>query len=134
VLAEADIARFSRHVLLPDVGGRGQVAWLASHARVDRLDAAARAALLWLARAGVRSFSVPVDASTAPDFDEAGLLLPADAGRPLHAAVRDRLPFHGGPLVFADGGEVVTLDGARTPAAGARVALRWLRARLEGVR
>ncbi|MFM2152490.1 MAG: hypothetical protein RL199_925, partial [Pseudomonadota bacterium] len=110
MLSEADIERFSRHILLPDVGGRGQEAWLGARARIDRLDAAGRSGALWLARAGVRSFALPEDDSPAPAFDEAGLLLPVDAGRPLSSVVRQRLPFHGGPMVFAQEGDLLGLD------------------------
>ncbi len=133
MLSEADIERFSRHVLLPEVGGRGQRAWLSSHARLARLDEAGRSAALWLVRSGVRRLELPVDDAPAPGVDASGLLRPEDAGRPLADVVASRLSEHGGPLAFGPGGFDVPTDG-ETAADGARAALTWLRARLDGAR
>jgi molybdopterin/thiamine biosynthesis adenylyltransferase len=94
VLAEAQIERFSRHILLREVGGAGQERLLAATVTLDALGEAGRACALWLARAGVGTLGLPDDRSPAPPSDASGLLLASDAGRPLVEAVRERLAFH----------------------------------------
>jgi len=98
VLTDAQIERFSRHILLDELGGRGQRRLLAASVRVRRLDVAGRAALLWLARAGVGRLALVVDPARVVDAaqlpDPSGLLCLADAGQPLVEAVSRRLREH----------------------------------------
>ena len=54
MLDDAAILRWSRQILLPDVGGRGQERLCASHARITGDDPAARLAVALLDAAGVR--------------------------------------------------------------------------------
>jgi hypothetical protein len=53
MLSEAEIERYSRQIILPEVGGRGQVRWLAARATVGGAGDAARVAATLLERAGV---------------------------------------------------------------------------------
>jgi hypothetical protein len=100
VLSEPQIQRFSRHILLREVGGAGQEALLAACVRVPTLDAAGRVCALWLARSGVGALELPESALPAPATDEAGLLLACDAGQPVSAVIHDRLRFHRPELRF----------------------------------
>jgi adenylyltransferase/sulfurtransferase len=52
-LRDDQIRRYSRHVLLPDVGGVGQARLLAGAVVIDELDDLGQVALLYLAAAGV---------------------------------------------------------------------------------
>ena len=54
MLADDLVERYSRQILLPDVGGRGQERLCASHARIAGDDPAARLASALLDAAGVR--------------------------------------------------------------------------------
>lgn len=94
MLDESSIRRYSRHILLREVGGRGQTALLSACVSVPRLDADGRACALWLARSGVGTLALVDDRSPAPAHDPSGLLLPEDEGRPLIEAVSERLRFH----------------------------------------
>lgn len=98
---DAQIERFSRHILLAELGPGGQDALLAAHVSVPSLDAAGRSCALWLARAGVGTLDLPDDRTPAPSLDSSGLLHAADAGRPLAEAVEERLRFHAPHLRFA---------------------------------
>jgi molybdopterin/thiamine biosynthesis adenylyltransferase len=93
-LNESQIRRYSRHVLLPDVGGTGQARLLAATVSIDLADdlPAAVAAATYLAAAGIGTLVLthsdrPV---TLSDLDGIALGEP-DLGRPLLAALRDRL-------------------------------------------
>lgn len=97
---DSQIERFSRHILLREVGPEGQEALLAADVSVPMLDVAGRACALWLARAGIGSLALPADRSPAPSIDPAGLLHRADAGRPVGEVVRERLAFHAPGLRF----------------------------------
>jgi adenylyltransferase/sulfurtransferase len=57
-LRDDQIRRYSRHVLLPDVGGVGQARWLAGAVVIERLDEAGQVAALYLAAAGVGTLVV----------------------------------------------------------------------------
>lgn len=130
MLTEAQIARFSRHVLLREVGGRGQARLLAATVALSRLDAEGRACALWLARAGVGRLRLPDERSPAPAADPSGLLFASDAGRPLGEAVRERLRFHHPALAFAESGAHVDLrldPAAFGGAGGATAALEAFR-------
>jgi molybdopterin-synthase adenylyltransferase len=116
VLAEPQVRRFSRHVLLREVGGRGQERLLSSCVRVPSLDESGRACALWLARAGVGALELPDDLSPAPASDGSGLLLASDAGRPLADAVRERLRFHQPGLAFRGGASLEAHAGGASAA------------------
>jgi molybdopterin/thiamine biosynthesis adenylyltransferase len=80
------IRRYSRHVLLPDVGGTGQSRLLASSVVVDGSGAAGRIAAAFLVASGVGTVTVdgaldrPVSAAAFP-------LAAGDVGRTLHDAL-----------------------------------------------
>lgn len=122
MLSESQMLRFSRHVLLREVGGRGQRRLLDACVGVSRLDVDGRACLLWLARSGVGTLSLPTDRTAAPATDPSGLLLASDEGRPLHEAVRERLRFHA-PDVRLEADCEEWID----PTGGALAALRVVR-------
>jgi len=124
MLTDAQAERFSRHILLREIGGAGQERLLSAHVALPRLDEAGRACALWLVRAGVGRLGLPEVAAPFDGLDASGLLEAADAGRPLSEAVRARLGFHGA-VAFAPGG--AALDPGESVEAGARVALEVVR-------
>jgi len=96
VLREDQIERYSRHVLVPDVGGTGQLRLLAGAVTVAVRpgDGAAVAALAYLAAAGVGTLRLAGDAAGPVDDADlaAGLLYRAgDAGRPRLEALAERI-------------------------------------------
>jgi len=124
-LSDAETDRFSRHVLLRELGVEGQERLLNSSVHVTRLDADGRACALWLARSGVGAVSFDVDPSPAPEVDPSGLLEAEDAGKPLSDVVAARLPFHFPGLAVSLGrsaGSVLV-----EPVGGARAALAFVR-------
>ncbi len=126
MLSEPQIQRYSRHILLREVGGTGQQRLLNASIGLPRLDAGGRACALWLARAGVGALALPEDRSPAPLVDQAGLLMAADAGLPLVDAVKQRLRFHAPDVVFTDASDDRTEPGATT-AEGAQAAVDIVR-------
>ncbi len=60
MLTEAQIRRYGRHVLLPELGGRGQARVCAGAVRVVGEGLAAEAAVLYLVAAGGGRGAVPV--------------------------------------------------------------------------
>jgi molybdopterin-synthase adenylyltransferase len=95
-LREDQIRRYARHVLLPDVGGRGQERLLAAAVAVElRQDGAAEvAALAYLAAAGVGRLVLTGDVSGPLGEGEiaAGILYAAaDRGRPRGRAAAERI-------------------------------------------
>jgi molybdopterin/thiamine biosynthesis adenylyltransferase len=87
-LRDDQIRRYSRHVLLHDVGGIGQARWLAATVVIDRLDAAGQVAALYLAAAGVGTLVV----RDAGVVDAPGpLFLAADVGRARAEAGAERV-------------------------------------------
>ncbi len=59
MLTEAQIRRYGRHVLLPELGGRGQARVCAGTACIRGEGLAAETALLYLVAAGVGRVAVP---------------------------------------------------------------------------
>jgi molybdopterin/thiamine biosynthesis adenylyltransferase len=57
-LTDAQVERYSRQIIVPEVGGRGQARIFAAHVRVSGTGAAARAAATLLGRAGVGTLDV----------------------------------------------------------------------------
>ena len=82
------VRRYSRHVLLPDVGGTGQARLLASRVVVDGSGAAGRVAAMFLVAAGVGTVIVD-GALDTPVRDPRFPLAHGDTGRTL-AEVRRR--------------------------------------------
>jgi len=105
MLTDARIRRFSRQILLRDVGGAGQAKLLGACVRVPLLDERGRSCAMWLARAGIGALALPDDRTPAPACDPSGLLLASDAGRPIIEAVRERLRFHAPHLAFRNGAD-----------------------------
>ena len=88
-LTDPQIRRYARHVLLPDVGGRGQERLLAAAVRAEDAGGAAAVALVYLAAAGVGTVVVG-DRGRVRERDR-WLYLAADVGRPRLEAARERL-------------------------------------------
>ncbi len=108
-LREDQIQRYARHVLLPDVGGRGQQRLLAAAVAVavgpDR--GAELTALAYLAAAGVGRLVLTGDVQGPVGADEiaGGVLLgAADRGRPRGEAVRERVAALNPDVVVSDDG------------------------------
>ena len=102
MLSNAQIERFSRQVLLPEVGGRGQERLLAARVRVVGTGTAAELASLLVGRAGPSL--VADDADVVVDL----------GGDPAHTAATAQRA-EGRPLIVGDAGEsrvvVATLVG-----------------------
>lgn len=109
------VRRYSRHVLLPDVGGTGQSRLLAASVVVDGGGAAGRLAAMFLVAAGIGTVVVdgaldaPVRAARFP-------LVPGDTGRTLAEALARALGGHNPDVrvVLGAPGEVahrLTIDG-----------------------
>jgi adenylyltransferase/sulfurtransferase len=93
-LRDDQVMRYARHVLLPDVGGRGQARLLAAAVAVELGGAAECAALAYLAAAGVGRLFLTGDTERALDQREIarGILYGAgDRGRPRGPAALERL-------------------------------------------
>jgi hypothetical protein len=90
MLSDAQIERWSRQILLPDVGGRGQLRLLGARVGVLGDDPATGAAVDLLRRAGVPVAPgvVPHDAEVVLDLDDRDAALPEAVGRA--AVVRGR--------------------------------------------
>jgi len=87
------VRRYSRHVLLPDVGGIGQSRLLASSVVVDGSGAAGRLAAMFLVAAGVGTVFVD-GALDAPVRDARFPLVRGDTGRMLAEALAGVLGGH----------------------------------------
>jgi hypothetical protein len=87
-LTDAQIRRYARHILLPEVGGTGQARLLAARVRVDDARSpAATAALVYLIAAGVGTLVV-VDDGVVEDV---GFLYErSDLGQPVGDAIAAR--------------------------------------------
>ncbi len=95
-LTEAQIQRYARHVLLPDVGGRGQARLLDAVVAVEvgHGRGADIAAMAYMAAAGVGRIELvgDVDAPVTADEVATGILYAAnDEGRPRAAALAERI-------------------------------------------
>lgn len=91
-LTEQDILRYSRHIILPEVGGRGQRRIKAAAVLVAGLGAAGSAAALYLVAAGVGRLTLwdPAPLSEA-DLEQALGHERGDLGRNRAAAAREKL-------------------------------------------
>jgi len=103
MLTDTQIERWSRQILLPEVGGRGQVRMLAARLGVLGGGLAAEVAVDLLRRAGVPVACgvVPQDAEVVVDLDDGDVALPVAA--PDTPVVRGR--------VAGAAGSVLTLVG-----------------------
>jgi hypothetical protein len=68
MLSDAQIERYSRQILLPEVGGRGQARLLAARAAVAGSGSAARAAATLLGRAGIGILTLSDGPGTLPEL------------------------------------------------------------------
>jgi molybdopterin/thiamine biosynthesis adenylyltransferase len=134
-LSEDQIRRYSRHVLLPELGGVAQAKLLGGAVAIARLDAAGQAAALYLAAAGVGRLVVADEglvAAPGPLFEH------ADVGRPCREAARERIRALNGDCSVVDAAEAAFVldasgEGVEGFAQGAAAARRAIRA-LAGVR
>jgi molybdopterin/thiamine biosynthesis adenylyltransferase len=92
-MREDQIRRYARHVLLPDVGGRGQQRLLEAKVAVDlTAGPAAVAAVAYLAAAGVGRIALLGDGPISADDAATGILYGArDVGRSRIDAIRERV-------------------------------------------
>jgi len=108
MLSDAEIERWSRQILLPEVGGRGQLRLMAAAVEVVGDGPVATGAADLLARAGVA-------ARRSGRLDDVDLLVDLGAGGSAGAALARRALERGVPLVrgrpWSTGGTVATLVG-----------------------
>jgi len=91
-LTDEEIERYSRHILLPDVGGRGQVKLKESSVLVVGAGGLGSPAALYLAAAGVgRIGLIDHDVVDRSNLQRQVLHDTADVGRPKVESARDRL-------------------------------------------
>jgi len=96
LLSEAQIRRYSRHILIPQVGGEGQERLLAARVRIPFDDdvGASCVAAAYLAAAGVGELALRGRIDDAVTAEHVRLAMPLhaeDQGRPLLEALRLRL-------------------------------------------
>jgi molybdopterin/thiamine biosynthesis adenylyltransferase len=133
-LRDDQIRRYSRHLLLPELGGLAQNRLAAGAVAIARLDAAGQAAALYLAAAGVGRIVVADGSNVAAP----GPLFEADdVGRPCREAAARRVAALNGDssvVEAAEGAFVIDVAGEGVAAfgAGAAAARRAIRA-LTGV-
>lgn len=91
-MRDDQVRRYARHVLLPEVGGKGQARLLGSCVALSSATGANAVAIVYLAAAGVGTLVVK-DAGLVTQEDVAGSVLyeMADEGRPRREAVEDRV-------------------------------------------
>ena len=136
-MREDQIRRYARHVLLPDVGGRGQERLLAAQVAVDlTAGPAAVAAVAYLAAAGVGRIALLGDGPISADDAATGILYGVrDVGRTRIDAIRERVallnpdvsivedPSDAIPLAGSDSVAGALWEGGRAAAAAiARIA------------
>lgn len=138
-LSEAQIRRYSRHILLPDVGGTGQARLLAATVTIDLSTdtPAAIAAATYLAAAGIGTLVLTGGAGAVSETDlRTGIALgTTDLGRPLYSAVADRLRAINPDVRITDtpaGTAIALSEGWNTPLADAL--LRGGRAAVQVIR
>jgi molybdopterin-synthase adenylyltransferase len=132
-LSDDQMRRYSRHVLLAEVGGVGQKRWLASAVAIETLDRAGQAAVVYLAAAGVgtiviRDRGVVEEPGPLFEIDDVGLtrmVVAVARVKAINPDVRvvDALPTNS--LTVRPRGDV-TGDPVGAGAAAARAALREL--------
>jgi adenylyltransferase/sulfurtransferase len=140
-LTESQIQRYSRHILLPDIGGTGQARLLAARARlsIGEASGAQVAALAYLAAAGVGTLIVAGDVRepvTGRDVQLGILYGQSDIGRPRLDALRDRIGAINPDVEVTDAGSghwleigpstSETADVAGALIAGGEAALRFI--------
>lgn len=103
--SEAQIQRYSRQILLPDVGGVGQRRLLRATVIAQVGDAATDAALVYLVAAGIGRVGLLSDGGNVkePHISASILLGPQDLGRPYMEVVAERLQLHNPELQLVEG-------------------------------
>lgn len=144
--SEAQIQRYARHILLPEIGGRGQRQLLESAVRISFADdpAAACAALAYLAGAGVGTIVVDDHAGILDEHDvRTGILYGMDdVGQARLSALRSRVRDITDDVTLIDGSEGspptsclrVDLDGPEQPAELAGALIRGGQAASRAIR
>jgi molybdopterin/thiamine biosynthesis adenylyltransferase len=125
-LRDDQVRRYSRHVLLPELGGVAQARLLAGAVALPSLDGAGQAALVYLAAAGVGRIVV----TDARAVDAPGPLFEAeDVGRPRREAARARVTaLNPDASVVDSAAEALVVDvGGDDLGVGARAARHALR-------
>jgi hypothetical protein len=127
MLGEAQIERYARQIVLPEVGGRGQVRWLASRVALTGAGDAAVVAATLLGRAGIGMLLVAGERLALPELGpDCRVVVGADPDADVTVALGPLVRNARGPVVrgaaAGDVLEVATLVG-RPCAACADVAL-----------
>jgi adenylyltransferase/sulfurtransferase len=123
-LTEEQIERYSRHILLPEVGGRGQERLLASSAFVVGAGGLGSPALLYLAAAGVgRIGLVDSDAVELSNLQRQIVHTTADVGRSKALSAREAIEAINPDVEVAALAERLTVGNVRDALAGYDVVL-----------
>jgi adenylyltransferase/sulfurtransferase len=130
-LQPEQVRRYARHILLPEVGGKGQERLLAAVVRVEDAGGAGAAALVYLAAAGIGTLAIADGGAVAAG--DAWLYEAADRGRPRLEAARERIAALNPDVRVTGAGEgrLLEVEPAADPIAqleaGARAAARLIR-------
>ena len=89
-LSPARLDRFARHIVLPEVGGAGQVALAGKHVALVGLGGIGSPALQYLAAAGIGTLTlIDDDTVDASNLQRQTIYSEAAVGRPKAEAARD---------------------------------------------
>jgi adenylyltransferase/sulfurtransferase len=130
-LQPEQVRRYARHILLPEVGGKGQERLLAAVVCVEDAGGAGAAALVYLAAAGIGTLAIADERAVAAG--DAWLYEPADLGRPRLEAARERIAALNPDVRVTGAGEgtLLEVEPAADPIAqleqGARAAAELIR-------
>lgn len=123
-LSPARLDRFARHIVLPEVGGAGQVALSQSHVAVIGLGGIGSPALQYLAAAGIGQFTlVDNDAVDASNLQRQTIFSARDVGHGKAVAARRWLANFDDALKVEISDTRITVENAGSMIAGADLVL-----------